>query len=87
VIVQDVPPYLTVAGNPSSPHGINAEGLRRRGFSAQTIDGLRRAYRTLYKSGLTLAEAQAALAAEAAAVPELALWIDFLAVPGRGIVR
>jgi UDP-N-acetylglucosamine acyltransferase len=87
VIVHDVPPYLTVAGNPSAPHGINSEGLRRRGFAPAAIDGLRRAYRTLYKSGLTLDEARAALAAEAAALPELQLWLDFLAVPGRGIVR
>ena len=87
VIVHDVPPYLTVAGNPSAPHGINAEGLRRRGFEAEAIDGLRRAYRTLYKSGLTLDEARQALAAEAGALPQLGLWLDFLSVPGRGIVR
>ncbi len=87
VIVHDVPPYLTVAGNPSAPHGINAEGLRRRGFQASAIDGLRRAYRTLYKSGLTLDEARRALAAEVDAVPELQLWLDFLSIPGRGIVR
>jgi UDP-N-acetylglucosamine acyltransferase len=87
VIVHDVPPYLTVAGNPSAPHGINAEGLRRRGFPATAIDGLRRAYRTLYKSGLTLEEAKQALAVEADALPELRLWLDFLSVSGRGIVR
>jgi UDP-N-acetylglucosamine acyltransferase len=87
VIVHDVPPYLTVAGNPSAPHGINAEGLRRRGFEASAIDGLRRAYRTLYKSGLTLDEARHALAAEAGTLPQLELWLDFLAIPGRGIVR
>ena len=87
VIVHDVPPYLTVAGNPSAPHGINAEGLRRRGFEAEAIDGLRRAYRTLYKSGLTLDEARRALASEAGALPQLGLWLDFLSVPGRGIVR
>lgn len=87
VIVLDVPPYLTVAGNPSAPHGINAEGLRRRGFQASAIDGLRRAYRTLYKSGLTLDQARQALAAEVDALPELQLWLDFLSVPGRGIVR
>src|SRR5690606_41457606 len=87
VIVQDVPPYLTVAGNPSSPRGINSEGLRRRGFSAAAIDELPRADRTLYKSGLTLDEARPALAAQVDAVPELQLWLDFLSVSGRGIVR
>jgi UDP-N-acetylglucosamine acyltransferase len=87
VIVHDVPPYLTVAGNPAAPHGINSEGLRRRGFSSETIDGLRRAYRTLYKSGLTLEEARHALAAQLDALPALTLWIDFLAQSNRGIVR
>lgn len=87
VIVLDVPPYLTVAGNPSAPYGINSEGLRRRGFSAAAIDGLRRAYKTLYKSGLTLEQAREELARQVDALPELRLWIDFLSVPGRGIVR
>ena len=87
VIVHDIPPYVTVGGNPTAAHGINSEGLRRRGFPAATIDGLRRGYRTLYKSGLTLEQARQELAAQADALPELRLWIDFLSVPGRGIVR
>jgi UDP-N-acetylglucosamine acyltransferase len=64
VVRQDVPPFLTVAGNPLAPHGVNSEGLKRRGFSPEALAGLKRAYKTLYKSGLTLAEAQAAIAAE-----------------------
>ena len=87
VIVHDVPPYVTVAGNPAAAHGINSEGLRRRGFSSSAIDGLRRAYRTLYKSGLTLEEARSALAGQVDALPELRLWLDFLSVSRRGIVR
>jgi len=87
VVRQDVPPYITVAGNPAAPHGLNAEGLKRRGFSADALSALKRAYRTLYKSGLTLAEAQAVIAAEAATVPELGALADFLAITGRGIIR
>jgi UDP-N-acetylglucosamine acyltransferase len=87
VVRQDVPPFLTVAGNPLAPHGINAEGLKRRGFSSEALAGLKRAYKTLYKSGLSLAEAQAAIAAEAERLPELAPLADFLATSGRGIVR
>jgi len=87
VVRQDVPPYITVAGNPAAPHGLNAEGLKRRGFSADALSALKRAYRTLYKSGLTLAEAQAAIAAEAATVQELGALADFLAITGRGIIR
>jgi UDP-N-acetylglucosamine acyltransferase len=87
VVRQDVPPFLTVAGNPLAPHGVNAEGLKRRGFSPEALAGLKRAYKTLYKSGLTLAEAQVAIAAEAEALPELRPLADFLATSGRGIVR
>lgn len=87
VVRQDVPPFLTVAGNPLAPHGVNSEGLKRRGFSAEALAGLKRSYRLLYRSGLTLAEAQAAIANEAEALPELKPMVDFLAVSGRGIVR
>ena len=65
---------------PDHPHGPTTD-------PAATIDGLRRGYRTLYKSGLTLEQARQELAAQADALPELRLWIDFLSVPGRGIVR
>lgn len=84
---QDVPPYLTATGNPAEPHGINSEGLKRRGFSSEALTALKRAYKTLYKSGLSLAEAQAAIAADAEAVPELRPLAEFLAIPGRGIIR
>lgn len=87
VIVHDVPPYVTVGGNPTSPHGINTEGLRRRGFSPTAIDGLRRAYRTLYRSGLTLDDARSALAAQVDEIPEIGLLVDFLGTSTRGIVR
>jgi UDP-N-acetylglucosamine acyltransferase len=87
ILLQDLPPYVMASGNTATPHGINAEGLRRRGFSAQAVAALRRAYKTLYKSGLSLAEAQARIAAEAAAQPELRILADFLATPGRGVIR
>jgi UDP-N-acetylglucosamine acyltransferase len=58
VILQDVPPYLMAAGNTATPYGINVEGLKRRGFTADAITALKRAYRTLYKSGLLLEEAK-----------------------------
>jgi UDP-N-acetylglucosamine acyltransferase len=82
-----VPPYVTVAGNPAAAHGINAEGLRRRGFSAAAIDGLRRAYKTLYKAGLTLEQAKAELAEQVSTLPELLPLVEFLGTSTRGIVR
>jgi UDP-N-acetylglucosamine acyltransferase len=87
VIRQDVPPYLTIAGNPAAPYGINSEGLKRRGYGSEALAALKRAYKSLYKSGLSLAEAQAAIAREAESQPELQALADFLAVPGRGIIR
>jgi UDP-N-acetylglucosamine acyltransferase len=87
VIRQDIPPFVTVAGSPAAPHGINSEGLKRRGYSADAVSAIKRAYKTLYKSGLGLKEAQSAIAAEATAQPELLLLSEFLAVSGRGILR
>jgi len=87
VVTQDVPPFMTIAGNPCSPHGINAEGLKRRGFTPESIAALKRAYKTLYKSGLTLADARAELEREAATAPEVRAFADFLATSTRGILR
>jgi UDP-N-acetylglucosamine acyltransferase len=87
VIRQDIPPYITVAGSPAAPHGINSEGLKRRGYSAEAVSAIKRAYKTLYKSGLGLNDAQAAIAAAAAEQPELQALADFLAISGRGIIR
>ena len=87
VVLQDIPPYVTVAGHPCAPHGINAEGLKRRGFTPEALAALKRAYRTLYKSGLTLADARAELERQAATAPEVKAIADFLATSTRGIVR
>jgi len=91
VVRQDIPPFITVAGNPLAPFGINSEGLKRRGYSAEALAALKRAYKTLYKSGLSLAEAQASIAATAQTRPELAPLAAFLAESlasaSRGIIR
>ena len=87
VLLQDLPPYVMAAGNTAEPRGINSEGLKRRGFSPESVMAIRRAYKTLYKSGLKLDEARAILAAEAATVAELTPMVDFLTRPGRGIIR
>lgn len=89
---QDVPPFILAAGSPIAPRGLNIEGLKRRGFSADEISALRRAYRIIYKSGLTLDEARAALAQEEAALDgnpagRLRNMRAFLDNASRGIVR
>jgi UDP-N-acetylglucosamine acyltransferase len=87
ILLQDVPPYVMANGNPSAPHGINAEGLKRRGFGPEAIAALRRAYKTLYRNGLKLEEACAEIVAAAKEEAALAPLADFLAAPGRGIIR
>ncbi len=90
-VTQDVPPYVMLAGTPARPHGINAEGLRRRGFAPTRIATLRDAYRLLYRRGLALDAALQALRALRATHPDsdadLARLVDFVASSTRGIVR
>jgi UDP-N-acetylglucosamine acyltransferase len=87
IVLQDVPPYVTAAGYPAKPHGINTEGLRRRGFAAADIVAIKRAYKTLYRSSLTLEDARVQIAAGAKEVAALAPLAVFLETAGRGIVR
>lgn len=87
IVLQDIPPYVTASGNSARPYGINAEGMKRRGFSADALAGIKRAYKTLYKSGLTLEEAKKELALQAQKCPELQPMLDFLDIPNRGIIR
>jgi UDP-N-acetylglucosamine acyltransferase len=84
---QDLPPYVTAAGNTARPYGINSEGLKRRGFSAAAISALKAAYRTLYRSGLGLEDARRALEEQAAGCPEVRPILDFLQHSTRGILR
>ncbi len=87
VVLQDIPPYLMAAGNTAQPYGINVEGLKRRGFTSESIAALKRAYRTIYKSGLMLEEAKARLVEEAQNAPDVQLFVDFLERSKRGIIR
>lgn len=86
-VLQDVPPYVLANGVPATPHGINAEGLRRRGFSNEAIMAIKRAYKTLYREGLKLDEARALIAEAATQTPEVGLLSEFLTAGGRGIIR
>ncbi len=87
ILFQDLPPFVMAAGNPAEPRAINAEGLKRRGFSAESVAAVKRAFKTLYKSGLALDDARAQIAAASTETPELAALVDFLEVQGRGLIR
>jgi UDP-N-acetylglucosamine acyltransferase len=84
---QDLPPYMSASGHMDRPYGVNSEGLKRRGFSPESIAALKRAYKTLYRSKLGLEEAKAALAAQAGEHPEVRSIVEFLAGSKRGILR
>lgn len=84
---QDLPPYVMAAGPMARPIGINAEGLKRRGFTPEAIAGLKEAYRTLYRRGLGLEEAKRELEAQAKACPPVRDILDFVARSKRGVIR
>ncbi len=86
-ISKDVPPYLMVGGQPAKPHGINSEGLRRRGFSSEDTVLIKRAYKLLYTSGLPLADAAEQIRILAADNEVLEPMAAFLAASERSIVR
>jgi len=87
VVLKDIPPFITASGDTAKPYGINAEGLKRRAFTAGAITELKRAYKTLYRSGLTLEQARKAIARQVKECPEVQLLLDFLAASTRGIIR
>jgi UDP-N-acetylglucosamine acyltransferase len=90
-VSQDVPPFVTATGNRAIPAGINSEGLKRRGFTPEQIAAIKRGYKLIYRSGLSLEEAKSALAQEETKSPDSAQHIrllrDFLETNTRGIIR
>jgi len=86
-VTRDVPPFVMAVGQPADAHSINAEGLKRRGFTPEQVRNIRAAFRVLYRSGLKLAEATAQLEALAKDQPELLPLVEFLPQASRGIVR
>lgn len=85
VVVQDIPPYIMAQGHNAQPRTINAEGLKRRGFSAAQILNIKRAFKILYRQGLTVPEAVAKMTELEA--PELQPLIHFVQHSSRGIIR
>lgn len=87
----DIPPYVMGSGNPCVPVGINVEGLKRRGFTSDSISALRDAYKIIYRRGLSLSDACAELRARQASEPAVASalqpLLDFIESSKRGIIR
>ncbi len=86
-VYQSIPPYVTVAGEKAKVKGINSEGLKRRGYSAEQIQQVRRAYKVLYREGNSLEDARAVLSEMSADSPEIEPLVNFLNSVERGIIR
>ena len=86
-INQSIPPYVTVSGEKAKAKGVNTEGLKRRGFSTEQVKNVRRAYRTLYRSGLSLEDAKEKLAGMDEESGEISPMVEFLNNVERSIIR
>jgi UDP-N-acetylglucosamine acyltransferase len=88
---QDLPPFVLAGGNPCSAHGINVEGLKRRGFEKDEIQTIRRVFKTVYREGHTLEAAKTLIAQNrdegVAGAQYIDLWLNFFEASSRGIVR
>ncbi|MCW8919286.1 MAG: acyl-ACP--UDP-N-acetylglucosamine O-acyltransferase [Gammaproteobacteria bacterium] len=86
-IAKDVPPYLIVSGAPAEPHGLNKVGLKRRDFSDEQLLQISRAYKVLYRQGLSLEEAKAQLQQLGEESEAVRLFAEFLQQSSRSIIR
>lgn len=87
MITQDVPPFVMCEGNRAVARGLNAEGMKRRGFTSEQIAAVKQIYKLLYKEGLSYEQACSQITEMAKAEPVLNLYVDFFARSKRGIVR
>ncbi|MDP2646460.1 MAG: acyl-ACP--UDP-N-acetylglucosamine O-acyltransferase [Desulfobacterales bacterium] len=86
-VVKDIPPYVIVSGDRAKLYGLNAVGLKRYGFSKNTIELLKKTYRIVFRLGLTIHEAVQRVSAEVEQVPEVVNFINFIKSSSRGITR
>lgn len=87
LVNRSVPPYVTVSPEKSKPKGVNTEGLRRRGYTPEQVQNVRRAYRVLYRSGLPLEQARQQLAEMAEEAEEIGILVEFIEQADRSIIR
>ncbi len=86
-VVKDIPPYVIAAGDRATLHGLNNVGLKRQKFSKNTIANLKKAYRIVFRIGLTVKQASERVRAEVEQVPEVVNFMAFIEKSSRGITR
>ena len=86
-VVKDIPPYVIAAGDRAKLHGLNLVGLKRHEMSPETISALKKAYRIIFRIGITLNEAIERVKAQVDQVPEVLNFIDFIKSSQRGMTR
>jgi len=86
-VVKDIPPYVIASGDRAKLHGLNSVGLKRHGFSKNTLSSLKKTYRIVFRIGLTMNEAIERVRAEVEQIPEVLGFIDFIQSSQRGITR
>ena len=86
-VVQDIPPYVMASGNRVELQGLNTVGLKRHGFSSETISILKKVYRIFFRTGLTVVEADRRVRSELAQTPEVEKFLSFVAKSQRGLSR
>ncbi len=87
VVLADIPPFVTAMGNRAKPYGINSEGLKRSGFEKDTISEIKRAYKVLYRAGLTLEQSIEKLRHQAKEISVIEQLVEFLVATNRSIIR
>lgn len=87
VLSQDALPWVMSVGNRAVSHGVNMVGLKRKGYSPETIEAIKRCYMTLFRSKLLLEDAIAKVEAESGSVPEVRYFLDFVKSSKRGVTR
>lgn len=87
IVTQDIPPYVLCSGHPVAPHGINSEGLKRRGFSSEQIMAIKRAYKAIYRQNLSMEEARQKISEWAVETPVLQSFLSFFSEATRGLIR
>ncbi|WP_429884921.1 acyl-ACP--UDP-N-acetylglucosamine O-acyltransferase [Geoalkalibacter halelectricus] len=87
MVNQDIPPYTIAQGDRARTVGLNLVGLKRRGFTEETISAIKLAYRLVFRSGLRLEEALARVGTEVGEIPEVVSFIEFIRKSQRGIAR